>query len=50
MVVTFKKFLHKKGGLSGRYKKMQVLEKFVIETKKLPENFETLKPAEQKTL
>ena len=52
LVITFKKFIHKKGvdtlGGRGRYKKMEVLEKFTIETKKLPENFETLKPEEQK--
>ena len=52
LIITFKKFLHKKGvdtlGGRGTYKKMEVLEKFVIETKKLPENFETLKPEEQK--
>ena len=52
LVITFKKFLHKKGvdtlGGRGSYKKMEVLEKFVIETKKLPENFETFKPEEQK--
>ena len=52
MVITFKKFIHKKGvdtlGGRGSYKKMEVLEKFTIETKKLPENFETLKPEEQK--
>ena len=52
LVITFKKFLHKKGvdtlGGRGTYKKMEVLEKFIIETKKLPENFETLKPEEQK--
>ena len=52
LIITFKKFLHKKGvdtlGGRGSYKKMEVLEKFVIETKKLPENFETLKPEEQK--
>ena len=52
LIITFKKFLHKKGvdtlGGRGEYKKMEVLEKFVIESKKLPENFETLKPEEQK--
>ena len=52
LIITFKKFLHKKGvdtlGGRGEYKKMEVLEKFTIETKKLPENFETLKPEEQK--
>ena len=46
LVVTFKKFIHKKG--SGRYKKMEVVEKFVIETKKLPENFGFMKQNEQK--
>ena len=53
MVVTFKKFLHKKGvdtlGGRGTYKKMEVLEKFVIENKKLPQNFESMKQNEQKT-
>ena len=52
MVVTFKKFLHKKGvdtlGGRGTYKKMEVLEKFVIETKKLPQNFEVMKQNEKK--
>ena len=52
MVVTFKKFLHKKGvdtlGGRGTYKKMEVLEKFVIENKKLPENFESMKQNDQK--
>ena len=52
LVITFKKFLHKKGvdtlGGRGEYKKMEVLEKFVIETKKLPENFEFMKQSEQK--
>ena len=52
LIITFKKFLHKKGvdtlGGRGSYKKMEVLEKFTIETKNLPENFETLKPEEQK--
>ena len=52
LVITFKKFLHKKGvdtlGGRGSYKKMEVLEKFVIETKKLPENFEFMKQNEQK--
>ena len=52
MVITYKKFLHKKGvdtlGVRGTYKKMEVLEKFVIENKKLPQNFETLKLEEQK--
>ena len=35
-------------GGRGTFIKMEVLEKFVIETKKLPENFESLKPEEQK--
>ena len=49
LVITFKKFIHKKGGLgSGSYKKMEVLEKFTIENKKLPENFESMKQNEQK--
>ena len=52
LVVTFKKFLHKKGvdtlGGRGTYKKMEVLEKFVIESKKLPENFGFMKQNEQK--
>ena len=52
MVVTFKKFLHKKGvdtlGGRGTYKKMEVLEKFVIENKKLPQNFEFMKQNEKK--
>ena len=52
LIITFKKFLHKKGvdtlGGRGEYKKMEVLEKFVIETEKLPENFEALKQNEQK--
>ena len=52
MIITFKKFLHKKGvdtlGGRGSYKKMEVLEKFVIENKKLPENFEVMKQNEQK--
>ena len=52
LVITFKKFLHKKGvdtlGGRGEYKKMEVLEKFVIESKKLPENFEFMKQNEQK--
>ena len=52
MVTTFKKFVHKKGvdtlGGRGEYKKMEVLEKFVIETKKLPQNFEFMKQNEQK--
>ena len=52
LVITFKKFIHKKGvdtlGGRGTYKKMEVLEKFVIETKKLPQNFEVMKQTEQK--
>ena len=52
MIITFKKFLHKKGvdtlGGRGEYKKMEVLEKFIIETKKLPQNFEFMKQNEQK--
>ena len=52
LVITFKKFLHKKGvdTLWGRgsYKKMEVLEKYVIETEKLPENFEFMKQNDQK--
>ena len=52
LVITFKKFLHKKGvdtlGGRGEYKKMEVLEKFVIETEKLPENFEAMKQNDQK--
>ena len=52
LVVTYKKFLHKKGidtlGGRGEYKRMEVLEKFVIETKKLPENFEFMKQTDQK--
>ena len=52
LIITFKKFLHKKGsdtlGGRGEYKRMEVLEKFVIETKKLPENFEAMKQNEQK--
>ena len=52
LVITFKKFLHKKGvdtlGGRGTYKKMEVLEKFVIENKKLPENFGFMKQNEQK--
>ena len=52
MIITFKKFLHKKGvdtlGGRGEYKKMEVLEKFVIESKKLPENFEAMKQNDQK--
>ena len=53
VVITFKKFLHTKGvdtlGGRGTYKKMEVLEKFIIENKKLPENFESMKQNEQKT-
>ena len=52
LIITFKKFLHKKGvdtlGGRGEYKKMEVLEKFVIETKKLPENFGFMTQNEQK--
>ena len=52
LVITFKKFLHKKGvdtlGGRGTYKKMEVLEKFVIDSKKLPENFGFMKQNEQK--
>ena len=52
LVITFKKFLHKKGvdtlGGRGEYKKMEVLEKFTIETKKLPQNFESMKQNDQK--
>ena len=52
LVITYKKFLHKKGvdtlGGRGEYKRMEVLEKFVIETRKLPENFEFMKQNEQK--
>ena len=52
LIITFKKFLHKKGVDTfvgrGDYKKMEVLEKFIIETKKLPENFEFMKQIEQK--
>ena len=54
VIITFKKFLHKKGvdtlGGRGEYKKMEVLEKFVIESKKLPENFEFMSQNEQKNL
>ena len=53
MVITFKKFVHKKGvdtlGGRGNYKKMEVLEKFIIENKKLPENFEDMKQNDQKS-
>ena len=52
LVVTFKKFVHKKGidtlGGRGEYKKMEVLEKYIIETEKLPENFESMKQNDQK--
>ena len=52
LVITYKKFVHKKGkdtlGGRGEYKKMEVLEKFVIENKKLPENFEVMKQNDQK--
>ena len=52
LIITYKKFLHKKGidtlGGRGKYKKMEVLEKFIIETKKLPENFEGMKQNDQK--
>lgn len=56
MAIIYKKFLHRKGGKtktfgnfgSGSYKKLEVLEKFIIETKKLPENFEAMKQNEQK--
>ena len=52
LVITYKKFVHKKGvdtlGGRGEYKKMEVLEKFVIETAKLPENFEFMKENDQK--
>ena len=52
LVITYKKFVHKKGvdtlGGRGSYKKMEVLEKFVIETKKLPEKFESMQQNEQK--
>ena len=52
LVITFKKFLHKKGvdtlGGRGSYKEMEVLEKFVIETEKLPKNFEFMKQNDQK--
>ena len=52
MVTTYKKFLHKKGvdtlGGRGSYKELEVLEKFVIENDKLPENFESMGQNEQK--
>ena len=52
LVITYKKFLHKKGvdtlGGRGEYKKMEVLEKFIIENKKLPENFDSMNQNEQK--
>ena len=35
-------------GGRGTFIKMEVLEKFVIETKKLPQNFEVMKQNEQK--
>ena len=51
LIETYKKFIHKKGvdtlGGRGSYKKMEVLEKFIIETKKLPQNFESMKQNEQ---
>ena len=52
LIITFKKYIHKKGvdtlGGRGDYKKMEVLEKFTIENKKLPENFGFMKQNEQK--
>ena len=52
LIITFKKFLHKKGidtlGGRGEYKRMEVLEKYVIESKNLPENFEFMSQKEQK--
>ena len=52
LIITYKKFLHKKGvdtlGGRGELRKMEVLEKFVIETAKLPENFEFMKQNDQK--
>ena len=52
LIITFKKFVHKKGvdtlGGRGKYKKMEVLEKFIIENKKLPENFDSMNQNEQK--
>ena len=52
LVITYKKFVHRKGvdtlGGRGAYKKMEVLEKFAIETKKLPKNFELMKQNEKK--
>ena len=52
LIVTYKKFLHKKGvdtlGGRGEYKRMEVLEKWVIESKELPENFEAMKQNDQK--
>ena len=52
LIITYKKFLHKKGidtlGGRGEYKRMEVVEKFVIESKNLPENFEFMKQNEQK--
>ena len=51
IVMTLKKFVHKKGfdtlGGRGTYKKLEVIEKFAIETSKLPENFEYMKQHEQ---
>ena len=52
LVITYKKFVLKKGvdtlGGRGAYKEMEVLEKFVIETEKLPKNFEFMKQNDQK--
>ena len=52
LIITFKKYLHKKGidtlGGRGEYKKMEVLEKYIIETRKLPENFESMQQNDQK--
>ena len=52
LIITYKKFLHKKGvdtlGGRGEYKRMEVLEKYVIESKNLPENFESMKQNDQK--
>ena len=52
LIITFKKFVHKKGfdtlGGRGVHKKMEVLEKYVIESKKLPENFESMKQGDKK--
>ena len=47
LVITFKKFIHR-NWCSGSYKKMEILEKFIIETKKLPENFEYMEQNEQR--